>query len=444
MVFVTPWFGPTATLWPGGYYTPHGMGAPLPPSPIRRSSSAPHEPTFRHDEAKHFDKIDKFAGGPNYGPVLEPLVLKKLNVKPDINPLLGPQKEGSPHLTWNMLFPTAQCQRSDEDPRTSWREGRDAPATWPRVMRLQIVSKAFPWVFDIHAFNSATGVTCGDLLDRIHLCLQERVSQAQLDSAPAELKGVMGEAYRYNRSPEPDVPGGRLPNTMLRCDWLAFDTTFGGIVRNDKLAKERGGTQARVTFELLCLARAPDAAATARRRRRGLSQSSARVPRGQARPRAASREAVLPDQPSPVDVPTINVEDTTVPTPPTAPPPLSRSTSQYPQTTKVHVPETEAQALAQIEGILQQMRQRLLPDVNRFVAHMDTAQSTGRPPTELVVNDHNRLSGLLDETLAQLDAVPVKRSEVQKWREAREVRRSAIREVQELMSKFDRAWSSAA
>ncbi|EMD33272.1 hypothetical protein CERSUDRAFT_87587 [Gelatoporia subvermispora B] len=124
---------------------------------------------------------------------------------------------------------------------------------------------SFSWVFDVSASNPTAGVSWSDVIDRIHHCLQYYVTYAELDSMPPELKGLVNEAFWYNRSSNPDVPGERLPRAMLRCDWLAFNTMFGGTVRNE-LAKEQCGPGELTTFELLCFPNTAALEKAARRR----------------------------------------------------------------------------------------------------------------------------------------------------------------------------------
>lgn len=180
----------------------------------------------------------------------------------ELNPLLTPPPEDSdnrPYLKWNMLFPTAQCQRSSDPAHRSWAVGRWQPATWPRVKSLRLVSRAFPWEIQVKAANEELGVTCEDVIEGIHAFMYGRVSSQQLDSATAHHKRIVGQSYWHNRSTARDVPGGRLHNTLLRCDWLGLNTTFGGIVpvehgtRNDLTC----GAALPCTFELLCLKRYP-------------------------------------------------------------------------------------------------------------------------------------------------------------------------------------------
>ncbi|OCH93514.1 hypothetical protein OBBRIDRAFT_885494 [Obba rivulosa] len=447
IIVVTPYYPPTTGLWPVGGLTPSGASTRLPPDPrlpIRRSVSEPREPTFRHEDLRYYDKVGKFAEGPHYGPVLEKVYLKKLKVKPEVNPLLGPPEEGGDHLAWNMLFSVAQCQRTTEDPGLSWRAGRQAPATWPRITHLRLISRAFPWVIEVTASTASLGVTCSDVVEGIYASLQQRVTQAQLDSAPAELKGVMGEAFRYNRSPEPDVPGGQLLYTMLRCDWLGFDTMFGGIVEGEVLARERYRGFTSCTFELRCVARQPLSESDleereTRRRRRHRAASVASTKASQDPTRVSSREPSASSRPPPSTNLSTDGE--------------ASSRSSHPRSTSRG--ETKgrtgagAGTLAQIERELDVVRSTLSPDLDRFIAASISAtnnpsrtQSSGATlqRSETLVREYARLSEQLLRAVIGLDAIDLAALVGQDRDEARAARKNAVREMQEMLERLDTAW----
>jgi hypothetical protein len=156
-----------------------------------------------------------------------------------------------------MLFPTAQCQRSSDPGHRSWAAGRFAPATWPRVKSIRLISHHFPWEIQITAEDPSLGVTCQDVIEGIHEFMYGRVSSQQLDNASQHHKRIVGQSYWHNRSTARDVPGGRLHNTLLRCDWLGLHTRFGGIIlADDRLLKDVAcGADLPCTFELKCLQR---------------------------------------------------------------------------------------------------------------------------------------------------------------------------------------------
>lgn len=194
------------------------------------------------------------------GPVLEAFLVKVVKAKLELNPLLKPPPDNldRAYLKWNMLFPTAQCQKSTDPPIRSWSAGRGTPATWPRVSSIRIVSRSFPWDIYVSATDPEDGVTCGDVIDAIHEFMYGRVSNSQLNSATPEHKRVISQAFHHNRSTAYGVPGGKLMRTLLRCDWLGQHTMFGGIVADERCVKDIcGGVILPCTFELKCVQRYP-------------------------------------------------------------------------------------------------------------------------------------------------------------------------------------------
>ncbi|KAI0333136.1 hypothetical protein GY45DRAFT_1245353 [Cubamyces sp. BRFM 1775] len=242
---------------PGGVPMP-GAGPAAPP--MQPSHSGNGRPYSYHVKDKGpWDQVDKFAEGGDYGPVLKPLLVQKLKVKVEVNPLISPPGDGTgtehDYLKWNMLFPTGNCQRSGDRPGRSWSYGRDAPATWPRVTTLRIISRSFPWTIDVPAQHPEVGVTCGDVIEAIHASMYTRLSQGQYDHADARQRRLLSESYWHNRSTADGVPGGRLQQTLLRFDWLGSDTWFGGVLDDQPLVRELCRCSLPCTFVLVCAKR---------------------------------------------------------------------------------------------------------------------------------------------------------------------------------------------
>lgn len=201
-----------------------------------------------------------------------------------VNPLVQPIPDSAaatppPYLKWNMLFPSNQCQRSDEPVHMSWSNGRQEPATFPRVTSLRLVSETVPWPITIIARNRDIGVTCGELVDYISRDMYHLTGQAEYEALPTNRKRTVGEAYRHNRSRANGVPGGQLNPGMLRLDWLGQDTMFGGVRENDRLVRRVCGDVLPCTFELVCVRRYPMTAEELRNQeimQRNLSERDAR------------------------------------------------------------------------------------------------------------------------------------------------------------------------
>ncbi|KAI0792638.1 hypothetical protein C8Q75DRAFT_791847 [Abortiporus biennis] len=296
--------------WGGMWQTPGPVpGAGLPPgfaqapaAPAHNQRRAASRPREIIEQA--LDKWDEDA----IFPVLETFLLKKLGVRLELNPLLKPPPDDlkETFLKWDMLFPTGQCQRSCDPVLRSWSVGRNAPATWPRVKSLRLLPSLLPWDILVTAGTNNPDikfVTCGDVIEAIHDYMYGRVSASQMKAAVPSQVRVLQESFHHNRSTAPDVPGGRLVGTLLRCDWLGNKTLFGGLVNDDELVKRYcAGKVLPGFFKLECVQRYPmtedeqreqearirlaadEDARRARRRSRANSRTASRPP---SRPRSS-------------------------------------------------------------------------------------------------------------------------------------------------------------
>ncbi|KAF8414841.1 hypothetical protein L210DRAFT_3433551 [Boletus edulis BED1] len=199
------------------------------------------------------DRMDPFAEGSHYGPVLEPFLAKIVGATIKLNPLLAPPPDTQDdYLRWNMLFHTSNCYRTTESQR-SWVKGRNAPATHPRVTHIRIISRPFPWMIHVRAQNPKLGVTCGEVLDAVSMYMYGDVAKKEYEPLPPTRKRQIWESYRFNRSTDSNAPGGRLGEGLKRLDWLGSASRFGGLVPSDSFVKEHCGDVLPCTFELKCL-----------------------------------------------------------------------------------------------------------------------------------------------------------------------------------------------
>lgn len=168
------------------------------------------------------------------GPVLDPFQLKVVGAKLELNPLLTPVPDDGPqsekdHLRWNMLMGSSLVHRSCDPLSVSWSAGRNEPATFPRISHLKIVSEHYPWLVEVKARDQAVGVTCGEVIDCIATNMEKLTSKADYEALPTGLKRVVLQAYRYNRSRNHNVPGGKMGEGLKRVDFLGEMTGFGGL-----------------------------------------------------------------------------------------------------------------------------------------------------------------------------------------------------------------------
>jgi hypothetical protein len=185
------------------------------------------------------------------------MLVKAVGTVPKMNPLLLPleDEDERPHLQWNMLFSTAHCRRSTDPFHRSWSNGRQEPATFPRVSEIRIISRVFPWIVNVHASNRAIGVTCGDLIEQLSDHLQRRLRKEDYEGATGIRRRAIRDAYHHNRSRSMGVPGGQLGDGLKALDWLGTQTMFGGIQQNEQLLLERFNVVLPCVLELVCVDR---------------------------------------------------------------------------------------------------------------------------------------------------------------------------------------------
>jgi len=145
----------------------------------------------------------------------------------------------------------------------------------------------------IFAHNRSVGVTCGELIDTVAESLYKHVSKDEMETA-SNSRAIIS-AYWHNRSTDAlDVPGGRLGEGVRRIDWLLYDTAFGGITKNDDVARAQcGGEVLPCTFELKCERRFDPDQELKEQDRLDREEQLARRPRSRPRSRASPRVSII-------------------------------------------------------------------------------------------------------------------------------------------------------
>lgn len=267
-------FTPAGYPLPGGFPTPAGAwGMPLPGGPpgmppnmyaghtpwVHPTVPPPAQPQPPDTARANFrwtssaDRIDPFAEGPHYGPVLEPFLVRAVSATIRINPLISPPTDShEDYLRWNMIFPTSTCYRTT-GPKRSWIKGREAPATFPRLSHIRIISRSFPWMISVKARRQNIGVTCGEVVEAISAYFHGDVAKKEYEGVSTRRRREIWQAYQYNRSTDSNVPGGHLGEQLRRLDWIGSHSRWGGLVRDDEFIKEACGDVLPCTFELKCI-----------------------------------------------------------------------------------------------------------------------------------------------------------------------------------------------
>ncbi|KII89382.1 hypothetical protein PLICRDRAFT_698433 [Plicaturopsis crispa FD-325 SS-3] len=198
--------------------------------------------------------------GSGYAPVLTPWTLPLVDARPVLNPLLCPPSvdDTSPshRVKWNMIYLPSYARCSRDVSEEAWSDLLHSPATFPRLRKMFLTSKSFPWTIHVNAEDTKAGVTCGDVLDEIFSYLYDAVLDEELaELSPSEVD-TFKAAYRTNRSQrdEHGEPASTLleySDEMRRVDWFARNTIFGGLEPDDAYVKERFDSAMPATFVLL-------------------------------------------------------------------------------------------------------------------------------------------------------------------------------------------------
>lgn len=244
-----PWATPAAPVQPqlaGG--DPWGLGAGMAGLSMGGMAMGGmpmdpgHQPPAAHRASQldtmNVDRVDKFAVGKSYGPVLPPFLVHVLKIRLEVNPLIQPALQGPERATlkWNMLFASNSAYLSSDPPTKSWSAGRDAPATFPRVTEISLVSSlmTFPWLIRVKAEDQTVGVTCSEVIRSLSKELLKNTTQTDwkwLEHFPngADLQAKVGQSWKFNRSTSMGVPGGELGQGMRRLDFLQDWCWWDGI-----------------------------------------------------------------------------------------------------------------------------------------------------------------------------------------------------------------------
>ena len=210
---------------------------------LRRTTVSSHTPVFFHAADDNYSTVD--------GYVLTPITVQQSKIHPELNPLLMPKKGGRDYLEWSMLSPPTECRHSSDPAHLSWTKQRCAPATWPRVTSLWLISRGCPGPIEVSAANKELGVLCEDVINAISKYLAGYLTTQQCKAAPKNNQDVLSETWYHNRELRvPDTPSsGSLPQ-YHRFDWMGTDTMYDGCETVDWIAEVLCGRPFPCVFEL--------------------------------------------------------------------------------------------------------------------------------------------------------------------------------------------------
>jgi len=202
--------------------------------------------------------MDKFASGPNYGPVLTTTDLYLLGCELQLHPILT-HSFGAFHLILNLASGHAGGYNpANKDQDLELAHGGE-PATIPRVQELHIICRLTPWHTHVRNPN---GVTLGDVCATLGKQYAEAfITDAELDTVAPRTRdqikrsatnaqqiygggGWNGGGMGYYGSPSPGGSGSRLP----RSAWLKDRIFFDGLEKDEDAAQKQIGFKASNVF----------------------------------------------------------------------------------------------------------------------------------------------------------------------------------------------------
>ncbi|KAF8510333.1 hypothetical protein JB92DRAFT_444510 [Gautieria morchelliformis] len=130
------------------------------------------------------DILDKWAPGPNYGPVLEPTHLYLLQTELELHPIL--KGVGMPSFVFNLATGSSgMFNASDRERDLPFTKKRE-PATLPRVTELTIITRLSPWCTTV---RNESGVTLENVCGQLWTDYGESfITEAEFEKIPPRLQ----------------------------------------------------------------------------------------------------------------------------------------------------------------------------------------------------------------------------------------------------------------
>jgi hypothetical protein len=194
-------------------------------------------------------RVDRWATGSSYGPVLTQTDLYLLKPNLQIHPILT--KSHNFILIFNLLTGYTGGFNEQQTDRDHPFEAVNQPATLPRVSVLHIITERSPWCTTV---RNESGITLGDICGQMHKDyvenviteaelsatqprIQERIKQVAARNAAGLGGGAQWNGFYSSPAPTP-------LNRLKRVDWLCEAHFFDQMIRDERYAEQRLGFNA--------------------------------------------------------------------------------------------------------------------------------------------------------------------------------------------------------
>ncbi|KAI0062070.1 hypothetical protein BV25DRAFT_1825933 [Artomyces pyxidatus] len=196
-------------------------------------------------------RVNKWAAGSSYGPILSQTDLYLLKPVLELHPILTKQPQAGFILIFNLLTGYTGGFNDNQTDRDYPFQATGEPATIPRVQELCIITERSPWCTIV---RNEQGVNLGDICNTMHreyteniisepemlatsARMMERIKQVAARNAQAAVSGASGQQWGgfYGGAAIPQ------PNRLKRVDWLCEAHYFDNMTKEDRYIEQRLG-----------------------------------------------------------------------------------------------------------------------------------------------------------------------------------------------------------
>ncbi|EMD34317.1 hypothetical protein CERSUDRAFT_117197 [Gelatoporia subvermispora B] len=189
------------------------------------------------------DRVNKWAPGVHYGPVLTQTDVYLLDADLELHPVLKGEDD-SFQLVLNLSTgQMAGYNAAARDHDLPFADVKDQPATFPRADTLIIIAEISPWCTIV---RNPGGVTLGDICNSLIADYKDNpVTDGELASLPNRVQDSIRRAAAHNATYNASYYSSPAASGRpTRADWLRDKLYFERMSKMDNYAKARLGYSA--------------------------------------------------------------------------------------------------------------------------------------------------------------------------------------------------------
>ncbi|KAJ6507263.1 hypothetical protein C8R47DRAFT_1037070 [Mycena vitilis] len=148
------------------------------------------------------------------------------------------------NIVYDIRCPPSTLRSAPASPFNITRHsGLSAPFTPSRPASVRIISKEFPWTFDVHERTRGSGVTCQDIISALYGALQAPLAENEWGFCSDDLRQRIIRAWKRRESQVGRRSGAE--SSLKRVDLLGSRCKLRGFCRDEAFVARRlfPGTQ---------------------------------------------------------------------------------------------------------------------------------------------------------------------------------------------------------